>query len=111
MSQDYKAAMETLSCFPIRIQEANFEGRIGATIQLAWRHQRDFDLVKIRSDYPPPLDSHLESRDFTHLKLEAEVRKAGESLFFAAIAKTRDTGIHSVSRSIRKRDKEGPFAG
>jgi pentatricopeptide repeat protein len=51
--QHYKAEMETLSGFPIRIQEENFEGKIGATIQMAWKHQRDFHLVKVRKDYPP----------------------------------------------------------
>src|SRR2546429_7492268 len=51
--QNYKAEMETLSGFPIRIQEEDFESKIGATIQMAWKHQRDFHLVKIRADYPP----------------------------------------------------------
>ncbi len=51
--QNLKAQMESLSGYPIRIQEENFESKIGATIQMAWKHQRDFHLVKIRSDYPP----------------------------------------------------------
>lgn len=51
--QNYKAQMESLSGYPIRIQEENFESKIGATIQMAWKHQRDFHLVKIRADYPP----------------------------------------------------------
>jgi tetratricopeptide (TPR) repeat protein len=51
--QNYKAEMESLSGFPIRIQEENFESKIGANIQMAWKHNRDFHLVKIRADYPP----------------------------------------------------------
>jgi tetratricopeptide (TPR) repeat protein len=51
--QNYKAEMESLSGFPIRIQEENFESKIGANIQMAWKHDRDFHLVKIRADYPP----------------------------------------------------------
>jgi tetratricopeptide (TPR) repeat protein len=51
--QSYKAEMESLSGFPIRIQEENFESKIGANIQMAWKHNRDFHLVKIRADYPP----------------------------------------------------------
>lgn len=51
--QNYKAGMETLSGYPIRIQEENFESKIGATIQMAWKHKRDFHLLKIRADYPP----------------------------------------------------------
>jgi len=111
MSQNYKAEKETLSCFPIRIHEENFESKIGATIQMAWKHQRDFHLVKIRAAYPPPLVSHLESHDLTHLRLESEARKAGKNLFLATTAKTRDTVIQSVSGDIRKWDKEGHFAG
>ena len=53
--QNYKAEMEKLSGYPIRVQEENLEGKIGATIQMAWKHNRDFHLVKIRADYPPPI--------------------------------------------------------
>jgi tetratricopeptide (TPR) repeat protein len=51
--QNYKAGMETMSGYPIRIQEENFESKIGATIQMAWKYKRDFYLMKIRADYPP----------------------------------------------------------
>jgi hypothetical protein len=102
---------EVVIQYPIRIQEENFESKIGATIQMAWKHKRDFHLVKIRADYPPPLVNHLESRELSHLKLESEARKAGENLFFATTAKTRDTAIQSVSGDIRKWDKEGHFSG
>jgi tetratricopeptide (TPR) repeat protein len=53
--QNYKAGMETLSGYPVRIQEENFESKIGATIQMAWKHNRDFHLLKIRAAYPPPI--------------------------------------------------------
>jgi Flp pilus assembly protein TadD len=105
--QNYKAEMETLSGYPIRIQEENFESKIGATIQMAWKHNRDFHLVKIRADYPPPLVNHLQSHELTHLKLESEARKVGKNLFFATTAKTRDTAIRSFSGDIRKWEKAG----
>ena len=60
--QNYKAEMESLSGFPIRIQEENFESKIGATIQMAWKHNRDFHLVKIRADYPPVSQPFREPR-------------------------------------------------
>jgi tetratricopeptide (TPR) repeat protein len=105
--QNYKAEMEKLSGYPIRIQEENFESKIGATIQMAWKHNRDFHLVKIRADYPPPLVNHLQSHELTHLKLESEARKAGKNLFFATTAKTRDTAIRAVAGDIRKWEKAG----
>ena len=63
--QNYKAEMETLSGFPIRIQEESFESKIGATVQMAWKHKRDFHLMKIRRDYPPPI-SQSSSKPRTH---------------------------------------------
>jgi tetratricopeptide (TPR) repeat protein len=53
--QDYKAGLETLSGFPIRFSEENFESKIGATIQMAWKHRRAFHVMKIRAGYPPPI--------------------------------------------------------
>lgn len=105
--QQYKTEMETLSGFPIRIQEEHFESKIGAKIQMAWKHQRDFHLVKVRKDYPPPLVCHLEVHELTHLKLESEARKVGKNLFFATTAKTRETAIRSIADDIRKWEKAG----
>jgi tetratricopeptide (TPR) repeat protein len=105
--QNYKAGMETLSGYPVRIQEENFESKIGATIQMAWKHKRDFHLLKIRAAYPPPLVSHLESHELTHLKLEAEARRAGRNLFFTTSAQTRETAIRSFAGDIRKWEKAG----
>jgi len=51
--QNYKAEMEVLSGYPVRIQDEEFESKIGATIQMAWKHNRDFHLLMIRSSYPP----------------------------------------------------------
>ena len=105
--QNYKAEMETLSGYPIRIQEENFESKIGATIQMAWKHNRDFHLVKIRADYPPPLVNHLESHELTHLKLESEARKVGKNLFFAPPPRrgTRPSGrLPAISEGGRRRD-------
>lgn len=105
--QNYKAGLETLSGFPIRIQEEDFESKIGATIQMAWKHRRDFHLLKIRRNYPPPLVSHLESHELTHLKLEVEARKAGKNLFFTTTAATRETAIRSIANDIQRWEKAG----
>lgn len=51
--QNYKAEMEALSGYPIRIQEEKFDSGIGATVQMAWKHKRDFHLLKIRASTPP----------------------------------------------------------
>ena len=105
--QNYKAEMETLSGFPIKIQEENFESKIGATVQMSWKHNRDFHLMKIRSGYPSPLVNHLQCHELTHIKLEAEARKAGKNLFFATTNKTRETAIRAVAGDILKWEKAG----
>jgi Tfp pilus assembly protein PilF len=105
--QNYKAQMEELSGYPIRIQESDFEDKIGATIQIAWKHGRDYHLIKTRKDFPAELLSHLEMHELTHLKLESEARKVNKNLFFTTTAKTRETAIRSVAGDIRKWEKAG----
>jgi len=105
--QDYKAEMEALSGFPIRFEETDFEDQLGATIQMAWKHGRDYHLIKTRRGYDPELLAHLEAHELTHLKLESEARKSGKNLFFATTAKSREFAIRSVGGDIRKMEKEG----
>ncbi|MGI8602525.1 MAG: tetratricopeptide repeat protein [Verrucomicrobiales bacterium] len=105
--QGYKAEMEALSGYPIRIEEAQFEDRVGARIQMAWKHGRDYHLISTRRGYDPDLLCHLEAHELTHLKLESEARKIGKNLFFATTAKTRETAIRAVAGDIRKLQKQG----
>jgi tetratricopeptide (TPR) repeat protein len=105
--QVYKSEMESLSGFRVRIQEATFENKMVATIQMAWKHQRDYHLVKVRSDYPPPLVCHLEAHELTHLKLESEARKEGKNLFFATTPTTREAAIRALAVDVRKWQKAG----
>jgi hypothetical protein len=51
--QGYKAEMETLSGYPVRLQSEALAANVGATIQMAWKYQRDHHLLKIRASYPP----------------------------------------------------------
>src|SRR6266498_1739356 len=105
--QDYKAKMEKLSGFPVRFEETDFEDQLGATIQMAWKHGRDHQLIKTRRGYDPELLAHLEAHELTHLNLESEARKNGKNLFFATTAKSRETAIRSIGGDIRKLEKEG----
>ena len=105
--QNYKAEMETLSGFPILIEEREFEDKVGARIQMAWKHGRDYHLIATRRGYSPELLAHLEAHELTHLKMESEARKVGRNLFFATTAKTRETAIRSVSGDLLKWRREG----
>src|SRR5206468_2820571 len=86
--QNYKAEAEKLSGFPVRFEETDFEDMLGATIQMAWKHGRDYHVIKTRRGYDPELLAHLEAHELTHLKLESEARQKGKNLFFATSAQT-----------------------
>ena len=105
--QNYKAEMEALSGFPIRIEEGDFEDKVGARMQMAWKHGRDYHLITTRRGYSSVLLSHLEAHELTHLKMESEARSVGKNLFFATTAKTRETAIRSVADDIRRWQREG----
>jgi len=51
--QGYKAEVESLSGYPVQVQSEQLDALVGATIQMAWKYQRDHHLLKIRSSYPP----------------------------------------------------------
>src|SRR5439155_18312856 len=104
--QDDKSEMERSSGFPISFQETDFEDMIGATIQMAWKHGRDYHLIKTRRGYDPELLAHLEAHELTHLKLESEARQTGKNLFFATTAQSRETAIRSIGADIRKLEKQ-----
>src|SRR5437762_9698184 len=80
---------------------------LGTTVQMAWKHGRDYHLIKTRRGDDPELLAHLEAHELTHLKLDSEARKSGKNLFFATTAKSRETAIRSVGGDIRKLEKEG----
>jgi Flp pilus assembly protein TadD len=105
--QTYKSEMERLSGYPVRIEEEEFESSVGATIQMAWKHSRDYHLLKTRKSYPAPLVSHLEAHELTHLRLESVARSAGKNQFFATTAKTREVAIRSIGNDIQKLERLG----
>jgi tetratricopeptide (TPR) repeat protein len=105
--QDYNARMEKISGFPIRFEETDFEDMLGATIQMAWKHGRDYHLIKTRRGYDPELLAHLEAHELTHLKFESEARENGKNLFFTTSAKSRETAIRSIAGDIRRLEKQG----
>lgn len=105
--QGYKAETETLSGYPVRLQSEKLEANVGATIQMAWKYQRDFHVLKIRASYPPPLAGHLEGHELTHLKMESEARQLGKNKFFSVTAATREMALRSLGNDIRRWEKLG----
>ena len=106
--QNHKADMARLSGFPIQVQEEDFDSKVGATIQVAWKHQRDFHLLKVRRNCPTHLAHHFQCHELTHLKLESEARNAGKNRFMALTDKTRETALRAVAGDIRRLERAGP---
>ena len=92
--------MEELSGFPVRFEETDFEDMLGATIQMAWKHGRNYHLIKTRRGYDPELLAHLEAHELTHLKLESEARQKGKNLFFATKTSTFNPVLSPKNSSI-----------
>jgi tetratricopeptide (TPR) repeat protein len=105
--QGYKLEMEKLSGYSIRIQEVEFKGTEGAIMQMAWKHKRDYHLLKVRAKYPAPLVCHLESHELTHLKLESEARKIGKNKFFATTPNSCENAYRAIGGEMRKLEKAG----
>ncbi|VGO19827.1 tetratricopeptide repeat protein [Pontiella sulfatireligans] len=105
--QRYRTSLESLSGYPIRIQETDFSDNVGARIEMAWRHGREYHLINTRRGFPKDLLSHLEAHELTHLKFESEARSIGKNLSFVTSQNTRGVAINSISNEMSKLAKKG----
>lgn len=96
--QNYKAELEALSGYPIKIEEGDLTGTIGARMQMAWTRGRDHHLITTRRGCAPELLCHREAHELTHLKIEAEARQVGRNQFFITNERTH-AAAHSALRA------------
>ncbi len=100
---DYRAAIEILSGYPIRVEAADFEDvedKVRARTQIAWQHQCDHHLLSTRRGLDRKIVSHVQAHELTHLKMESEARSAGRNRFFYSTAKAREKAILSIDADI-----------
>ncbi len=105
--QNYRAELETLSGYPIKIQEGEFKGTIGAQIQMAWTHKRNYHLITERRGYAPELLCHLEAHELSHLKIESEARKEGKNQFFTSTSSTHAAAHLALQADAEKLRRSG----
>jgi len=103
----YSAEMERLSGYPIIREEGRFTDGTRAQVQMAWKHRRDHHLLLIRKDCPLPILSHLEAHELSHIRLEAEARKAGRNRIFITNGATREVALRSLAPHARKLQQAG----
>ena len=105
--EDFRAGLEQLSGYPVRLSEGDFKDATTATIQTAWKHGRDYHLVKYRTSLPAVLRPHQLAHELSHLELEAEARKAGKNRSLVTNPKTEGLARQRLDTDIRKLERKG----
>jgi Flp pilus assembly protein TadD len=105
--ENYRAELENLSGYPVRVIEGDFKDKTTAIMQMAWKHGRDHHLIKHRSGLPEDLLTHQTAHELTHLQLEAEARKAGRNKFFTTTDRTEQAAFQRVAGDIQKMVRKG----
>lgn len=101
-----KKSIESEGGFPIQVVEDNTLEYISATVQMAWKHNREEHIVKYRKKMSA-VTPHLIAHELEHIALEEEARKLGRNRYFATTAATRESAIRSVSGHIDKLQEWG----
>ena len=105
--ENFRAGLETLSGYPVRVTEGEFKDKTSATIQMAWKHNRDHHLIKFRTGLPADLRTHQLAHELSHLQLEAEARQAGKNRFFTTTHQSEQTALQRIEGDIRKLERKG----
>ena len=105
--ENFRAGLEQVSGFPVRVTEGEFKDKTSATIQMAWKHGRDHHLIKFRTSLPESLRTHQMAHELSHLELEADARKVGKNRFFVTTDKTEQIAIKRLETDIRKLQQKG----
>jgi len=105
--ENFRAGLEQLSGYPVRVTEGEFKDKTSATIQTAWKHGRDHHLIKVRTSLPEDLRAHQMAHELSHLQLEAEARKVGKNRFFITTTNSEQVALQRVEGDIRKLERKG----
>ena len=105
--ENYRAEVETLSGFPVRVVEEEMADGRTAMAQMAWKYGRTYHLIKHTRSAPPHVVQHLVAHELTHIRLEALARQISKNKLFATTAATRETAIRSMASDIRRLEKQG----
>ncbi len=105
--ENFRAGLEQLSGYPVRLTEGEFKDKTSATIQMAWKHGRDHHLIKFRTSLPEDLRTHQMAHELSHLQLEAEARKVGKNRFFVTTTATEQSVLQCLDGDIRKLQRKG----
>ena len=102
-----RVEMEQLSGYPVRVSYEDFQEKVGASIQMAWKHRRDYHLIRCRKSFPERLMPHLLAHELEHVRLESNARRSGKNRLFVSSANTREVAIRSMGDDIVRLQKRG----
>jgi len=102
-----RVEMEQLSGYPVRVSYEDFPEKIGASIQMAWKHNRDHHLIRCRKSFPERLMPHLVAHELVHVRLESNARRSGKNRFLISSAKTREIALRSIGSDIVRWQAQG----
>jgi tetratricopeptide (TPR) repeat protein len=105
--ENYRAEVEVLSGFPVRISADDIPDGTTGVAQLAWKHGRDYHIIKHTKSAPSHVAQHLIAHELTHIRLEALARRESRNRFFATTAATREIAIRSIRGDIGRLEKAG----
>ena len=105
--KNYQGLAEAKSGYPILVERRTLDAMIVGQTQMAWKKHRDHHLVRIRSQYPKELLSHIQAHEFTHILMEAEAREFGRNLWFSTTSTSREKALRAMAGDIKKMEQRG----
>jgi len=105
--ENYRAEVERLSGFPVRVSAEDTPDGTTGMVQMAWKYGRDYHVIKHTRAAPPHVAQHLVAHELTHIRLESLARRESKNKLFALTPATRETAIRSIAGDIRRLEKAG----
>ena len=105
--EEMRAQMEQQSGYPVRVSYEDFQEEVGASIQMAWKHNKDHHLIRCRKSWPERLMPHLVAHELDHLRLESNARRSSKNRFLVSSARGREVAIRSMEDEILRWQKRG----
>jgi Flp pilus assembly protein TadD len=105
--ESMKRELAVRSGYEIRVRPGQVPSGTVASVQMAWKHQRDHHIIVHRGDYPEDLLLHLIAHELGHLRLESAAREEGRNRLFVSTAGTREKAIRSMEKDIARWQQQG----
>jgi Tfp pilus assembly protein PilF len=108
----FKESLEKEGSAAIRIEESPLPAGIAGTMQMAWKHGRDYHLLKLRapdgtSTIPPYPTDHVIAHELHHLSLELGARTVGRNKFFTTNERTMDRARTALRNDAERLRRQG----